>query len=117
MYKFERLEVWKVALEYSDLIYEIANRLPKTEEVNLKSQTQRACTSVCLNIAEGSTSQTDPEQRRFLGIAIRSVIETVACYKLILRRKYISENEFEEKVYGQSKLMFNKLQALKRSPK
>jgi four helix bundle protein len=76
-YKFEQLEVWKLALEYVNLIYSIAEKLPPFEEYNLKSQIVRAGTGVALNIAEGSTSQTDPEQARFLGLAIRSLIETV----------------------------------------
>ena len=37
-FKFEKLEVWRLALEYIDLIYEIGNELPRSEEYNLKSQ-------------------------------------------------------------------------------
>ena len=58
-YKFEQLEVWQLALEYTDLIYPIANKLPRSEETNLKRQIIRAATSIGLNIAEGSTSQSD----------------------------------------------------------
>lgn len=60
-FKFERLEVWQMALSYIDLIYEMADRLPDNEKFNLNSQITRAATSVALNIAEGSTGQTDPE--------------------------------------------------------
>lgn len=35
-YKFERLEVWQLAVEYTDLIYDIAEQLPRSEEYNLK---------------------------------------------------------------------------------
>jgi hypothetical protein len=62
-FKFEGLEVWQLALDYIDVIYEIASQLPRSEEYNLKSQIARAATSVALNIAEGSTSQTDAEKR------------------------------------------------------
>lgn len=68
-FKFEKLEVWQLALDYIDITYEIAGQLPRSEEYNLKSQILRAATSVALNIAEGSTSQTDVEQARFLGLA------------------------------------------------
>ena len=70
MYKFEKLEVWQLALDYVDLIYDLAKGLPRSEEFNLKSQITRAATSVTLNIAEGSTGQSDAEQARFLGLAI-----------------------------------------------
>ena len=64
-FKFEKLEVWRLALEYVDLVYALADQLPRSEDVNLKSQLKRAATSVALNIAEGSTGQTDHEQARF----------------------------------------------------
>ena len=72
-FKFEKLEVWQRALSYADLTYDIAARLPRDEEYNLKSQVVRAATSVALNIAEGSTGQTNAEQARFLGMAMRSL--------------------------------------------
>ena len=68
----------------------MAERLPDKERFNLKSQIIRAATSVSLNIAEGSTGQSDPEQNRFLGLALRSLIETVACQRLISRRNYVT---------------------------
>ena len=73
-FKFEKLEVYQLALDYVDEIYELANKLPPSENFNLKSQITRAATSVVLNIAEGSTGQSDPEQARFLSMAIRSVL-------------------------------------------
>ena len=76
MYKFEKLEVYQLALDYVDLIYALADRLPHIEEFNLKAQMRRAATSVVLNIAEGSTGQTNAEQSRFLGMAVRSLFET-----------------------------------------
>ena len=90
-YKFEQLEVWKLALEYLDLIYKLAENLPKSEDYNLKSQITRAATSIALNIAEGSQGQSDAEQARFLGIAIRSLVETVAYQQIIQRRGYLQD--------------------------
>ena len=111
-FKFEKLEVWRLAVEYVDLIYRIAAQLPKGEEYNLKSQIIRAATSVALNIAEGSTSQSDAEQRRFLGMAIRSLIETVACLHLSERRAYLDAALFYE-AYTFGEKLFAKLQAFR----
>jgi len=97
-FKFENLDVWKLSLEYSDLIYELADKLPELEKYNLKSQIIRAATSISLNIAEGSTGQSDAEQSRFLGMAIRSLIETIACQRLITRRNYVNDKFFIDKV-------------------
>jgi four helix bundle protein len=114
-YKFEQLEVWKLALEYVNLIYAIAEKLPAFEEYNLKSQIVRAGTGIALNIAEGSTSQTDPEQARFLGLAIRSLIETVACQHLIKQRGYLKDPTPLDEAYQFSEKLFAKLQAFRKN--
>lgn len=114
MFKFEKLEVWKLSPEYSDIIYQLADELPKLEDFNLKSQIVRACTSVCLNIAEGSTGQTNAEQARFIGLAIRSLMETVACMHLIQRRAYVNKESID-KAYTVSEKLFAKLSAFRKS--
>jgi four helix bundle protein len=115
MYKFERLDVYQLALEYVDLIYALADRLPPIEEFNLKTQLRRAATSVVLNIAEGSTGQSDAEQSRFLGMAVRSVFETVACRDLIRRRKYIADDdEILPRLVEKAETLSRKLQAMRR---
>ncbi len=110
-YKFEKLEVWHLAVEYIDMIYGLAEVLPQNEEYNLRSQIVRAATSIALNIAEGSTGQSDAEQNRFLGMALQSLIETVACLHLIRRRNYISAENVQS-VYAFSEKLSIKLQAI-----
>ena len=107
--------MWQLAVEYIDLIYEIADRLPRHEGFNLKSQIRRAATSVALNIAEGSTGQTDAEQARFLGLALRSLIETVACQHLISRRGYLPDSPQLREAYRKSETLARKLQAMRRA--
>jgi len=114
-YKFENLKVWQVSIEYVDLIYLLAEKLPNSEEYNLKSQIIRAATSVALNIAEGSTGQSDAEQARFLGMAIRSLVETVACQHIIRRRKYLTDTELLDETYEKSNDLARQLQAFRKS--
>jgi four helix bundle protein len=114
-YKFEQLEVWKLALEYMDDIYALAAKLPRSEEYNLKSQIIRAGTSIAPNIAEGSTGQTDAEQARFLGMAIRSLIETIACQHLIRHRNYMSDDAALDSAYSKSQILARKLQSFRKS--
>jgi four helix bundle protein len=92
IYKFEKLDIWKVSLDLSDKIYAIASHLPELENFNLKSQIIRAATSISLNIAEGSTTSSNAEQIKYLKIAKRSLIEVVACLRLIARRKYLIDS-------------------------
>ena len=112
-FKFERLDVWQLALDYSDLMYELADKLPEKERFNLQSQIRRAGTSIALNIAEGSTGQSDPEQKRFLGLALRSLIETVACQRLVLRHGYVTDSAYLESIDSQAQLLAKKLQAFR----
>lgn len=114
-YKFEQLEVWKLAIDYLDLIYKIAEALPRSEDYNLKSQITRAATSVALNIAEGSQGQSDAEQGRFLGMAIRSLVETVACQKIIQRRGYIQDGDLLNQAYENSQILARKLQSFRKT--
>ena len=115
MHKFEKLEVWQLAIEYVDLCYALAEQLPKREEYNLASQLRRAAVSVALNIAEGSTGQSDAEQARFLGMALRSLIETVACQHLINRRNYLDDMSLLREAYQASDKLAAKLQPMRHS--
>lgn len=114
-YKFEQLDVWKLALDYIDLVYKISENLPRSEDYNLKSQVTRAATSIALNIAEGSQGQTNAEQARFLGMAIRSLIETVACQQIIQRRGYLQDTSILQSMYEDSQILAKKLQSFRNS--
>lgn len=114
-FKFEQLDVWKMSLDYSDLIYELAEKLPEHERFNLRSQITRAATSLSLNIAEGSTGQSDAEQSRFLGMALRSLIETVACQRLISRRKYVGEKVLMDQLDLQAQELAKRLHAFRKA--
>jgi four helix bundle protein len=113
-FKFENLEVWQLALDYADLMYLFADELPAREQYNLSSQLIRAATSIALNIAEGSTGQSDAEQNRFLGMAVRSLMETIACQRLIVRRYSISQ-ELISKSDQMAKELAMKLHAFRRT--
>jgi four helix bundle protein len=113
VYKFQKLEIYQLALEYIGLVYELAEKLPGSEDFNLKSQITRAATSIALNIAEGSTSQSDPEQSRFLGMALRSLVETVACQDIIELKKYATSDDLRPSRELGAKL-FAKVQSMKR---
>ncbi len=115
MFKFERLEIWNQALAYIDEVYAVSSALPKDEEYNLKSQIRRAATSISLNIAEGSTGQSDAEQSRFLGMALRSLVETVACIQLLRRRRYIRDETKLNKLYEDASLLARRIQSMRRS--
>ena len=103
-----------MALDYVDMIYRCSEDFPVSERYNLKSQLERAATTIVLNIAEGSTGQTDAEQNRFLGLALRSYLETIACLDIIERQEYLPNTKLEEvKELGHQ--LFIEFQAFRKS--
>jgi four helix bundle protein len=94
-FKFEKLEIWKLAVDYSNDVHLLTRKFPKEETFNLTTQFKRAADSVSLNIAEGSIGQSDLEQKKFIGYSIRSVAECVNCLYLAIKRGYIDQDEFD----------------------
>ena len=94
-FKFENLKVWEKAVDLSAEIAETVKRFPKDEMFVLTSQIRRAADSVSLNIAEGSTGQSDAEFRKFLGYSLRSAIEVVGCIFLAKRRSLLTSEQFD----------------------
>jgi four helix bundle protein len=115
-FKFENLEVWQEALELTGVVHEVSEKFPAKELYVLTSQIKRAADSVALNIAEGSTGQSNQEFRKFLGYAIRSCIEVVACIYVAKRRKMISEDDFMV-LYNFADRLVKRIQALKKAIK
>ena len=76
----------------------------------------KSATSIALNIAEGSTGQSDLEQKRFLGLALRSYLETIACLDLIEEFDYLPKNEITD-LRRQGHQIFIKLAAFRKALK
>jgi four helix bundle protein len=115
-FKFEQLRVWQKAMEISLLVHQVASKFPKEEIYILNSQIKRAADSVALNIAEGSTGQTDAEQNRFLGMALRSAIEVVCCLHLAKGRDIIGEEDFQ-KLYFHLQELIKSIQTFRKTIK
>ena len=93
-FKFEKLIIWQKAMDLGEMVNELTLQFPQKELYNLSSQFRRAADSVALNISEGSTGQSNPEFKRFMTIAIRSLAEVVTCLHKAKRRNYITNEEF-----------------------
>jgi four helix bundle protein len=111
-FKFEKLEIWKLAIDFADDVHNLTRKFPKEEMFSLTSQFKRAADSISLNIAEGSIGQSDPEQKKFIGYAIRSLAECVNCLYLSIKRKYVSQDEFNQH-YKKAETLFAKMNKFK----
>jgi four helix bundle protein len=99
-------------MKVGELIFEVSGRFPNDEKYNLISQIRRAADSIALNIAEGSTGQSNKEFRKFLGYSLRSLAEVVTCLHKAKRRKYLNEEEFIS-FYKQAYSLMNSMGAFR----
>jgi len=83
MFKFQRLNVWVKAKDYSRELFLIANRLPSSYRFSFADQLIRAGLSITNNIAEGTGRLTSLEQRNFYNMAKGSVYETDEISKML----------------------------------
>ena len=113
-FKFEKLEVWQKSLDLGFNIHQLSRNFPKEELYILTSQIKRATDSIALNIAEGSTGQSNAEFRQFLSYAIRSAVEVVSCLYIGRRRGIVKEKEFQG-LYVKTEDIVKMLQALRNS--
>ena len=109
-----KLRAFELADEVVVLVYRATAGFPKEELFILTSQIKRAADSVVLNIAEGSTGQTKPVFKQFLGYSLRSAIEVVSCLFIARKRQYINEDDFT-KLYQDYELLVKMITALRNS--
>ena len=115
-FKFEKLKIWQMSMDLGEQINSMVLEFPERERFNLSSQMLRAVDSVALNISEGSIGQSDPELKKFIGYAIRSLAEVVTCLHKALRREYISKEEFDAR-YNDSFNLMNMMSAFRKNTK
>ena len=88
----EKLDVYKVSIEFVILSNEIAEQLPRGKSY-LADQLQRASSSISLNIAEGAGEFAGNEKCRFYCMAKRSATECAAVLDLCSRLGFVEETK------------------------
>ncbi|MDR2359280.1 MAG: four helix bundle protein [Prevotellaceae bacterium] len=87
---FENLEVWKISMRLSLIIYGL---FKECKDYGFRDQIQRASVSVPANIAEGDERQTAKESIQFLYIARGSAAEVRTFLYLAIELNYIPKEE------------------------
>ena len=87
----ERLDVYRVAIEFFVLGNEVVERFPRGR-AHLADQLHRASVSVVLNIAEGAGEFSPKDKKRFYRIALRSATECAAILD-VCRHLKVAEEE------------------------
>jgi four helix bundle protein len=94
MFKFERLDAWKVSLQLYRKIVAITARLKGRDQLFLADQMRRAALSISANIAEGTGREGVRESKQFFNIAKGSVYEVVSIAHVLKEEGFIQAEEF-----------------------
>lgn len=94
-FRFQDLEIWKLAIEIADELFDIADELEKKHLFRFAEQLRGAGMSMSNNIAEGSGSEWKKEFKNFLNIARRSAFENANILIILNRRKLLTEDIVE----------------------
>ena len=111
---FEKLEVWQESRSFVKEIYLITKSFPNEENFGITSQIKRASLSICANIAEGMSRQTEKDKARFINQAFSSAIEVINFLILSNDLKFLNENNYTilrtklEKITNQLNNLYHK---------
>lgn len=94
--RFEDLEVWNLARELTNLVYDFSAPGTFSRDFGLRDQMRRAAVSLMSDIAEGFESRTQALFIEFLGKARGSAGELRSQLFIALDRKYISEEMYRK---------------------
>ena len=91
---FERLDVWQNARVFVKEVYLITRRFPDEEKFGIINQIRRASLSICANIAEGTSRNTEKDKARFINQAFSSAIEVVNFLILSNDLEFLKDDQY-----------------------
>ena len=94
MFNFEKLDVWRKAIDFTDLVYNQTRQFPSDERFGLTNQMRRAAVSISSNIAEGTSRLSQTDYARFIEIATGSVFEVVSQAFIGRRQGFLNDEGF-----------------------
>lgn len=93
-FRFRHFKVYQDAkITHKELIF-LVKRFSR-EYAYLADQIKRSSLSIILNIAEGSSKQSDKDFNRYITIALGSVDETIAALEVALDLSLLSREKFQ----------------------
>ena len=95
-FRFEDLEIWKLAIEIGMEIFDIADKMEDQRLFRFIDQARGVGMSMSNNIAESTGTNQVGEQRQLLRYARRECFEAVNILIILHLRKIIKEDELEK---------------------
>ncbi len=118
-FRFQELEIWKRAAQFSSVLFRLADKLDKRRLYRFAEQLRAAVLSITNNIAEGSGSVSRIDFANFLNTARRSTFEVANILFLLSENKYIEEADLKpiiSELEQESRMIFAFMRTLKSRP-
>jgi four helix bundle protein len=113
MFKFETLDVWKKAVEFTDNMISIADSLPQKYQFSFGEQLRRASLSVPSCIAEGNGRNSKKEANYMYNVAKGSLYECINILVILNKRNLVDWNQFNRKlIYNLAEVIAKMLSGL-----
>ncbi|GAA4955786.1 four helix bundle protein [Algibacter agarivorans] len=112
VYSFEKLEVWKEAIQLAVKTYKTTSLFPKEEKFGLISQMRRCSVSLSSNIAEGTARLTNKDKANFMTMAYSSALELLNQTIISKELEFISEENYKN-IRFEVESITNKINALR----
>ncbi len=112
LYSFEKLEVWQLARQLANTIYQMTETFPHTEQFGLTNQMRRCVISISSNIAEGSSRKSVNDKVRFVTISYGSLMELISQLNIAVDLGYVSADQYNT-LRPSFEELSNKLNALR----
>jgi len=113
-FNFEKLDAWREAIQFANLIYQLTSKFPEKERFGLINQMRRAAVSVSSNLAEGSSRVSRTDFSRFVEIATGSLFEVVSQANVSLNQHFLERPDYE-RIVGAAEKQCRMLSGLRRS--
>tara|TARA_R110001583_G_scaffold36657_1_gene120678 strand:- start:1069 stop:1443 length:375 start_codon:yes stop_codon:yes gene_type:complete len=113
-FSFEKLNVWKEAVDFTKSIYLLTNTFPESEKFGVINQLRRASVSIASNLAEGTSRNTNKDKAHFSTLAFSSLMEVLNQLIISKELNFISEENYEKLREDISKIS-NMLNALRKA--
>jgi four helix bundle protein len=114
MFNFEKLDVWRKAIDFADLVYNQTRQFPSDERFGLTNQMRRAAVSISSNIAEGTSRLSQADYARFIEIATGSAFEVISQSFVGRRQGFLTEENFRA-LYSAAEEIGRMLSGLRKS--
>ncbi len=95
LFDFEKLQVYQLALEFLDGVFDVCRALPREMRFPLADQLIRAALSISNNIAEGTGKRSKKEKARYYSISSDSARECISMLNVLRRQRLLQEPNYQ----------------------